>query len=263
MQKWQGGKYTFIAYYPYGLTASGNDVENTPYVIYTPSLSNTSNHADIMTAIFEDTSLSSSPYAYFDFHHRLAAIDVAALNFYEYSHNEGGSIHTDKVTIEITDLSLAFENLTYKKAKIYLDRRVASERTEIDAENDDAPNFTIVGGDKFIKIEPSITSEFQLITDAKSQQTMLLIPQENEDLKVTTTIKYRKLLPNNKYVNSKDELSDTPDIFTDTKETSFGQALKEGSRYYIQITFTSSAVSINIITSAEWDEMFGIDHEFE
>ena len=265
MQKWQGGKYTFFAYYPYGhsnVTASGNDVENTPYVIYTPSLSNTSNHADIMTAIFEDTSLSSSPYAYFDFHHRLAAIDVAALNFYEYSHNEGGSIHTDKVTIEITDLSLAFENLTYKEATIYLDRRVASVRTENDAENDEA-NFTIVGGDKFIKIEPSITSEFQLITDAKSQQTMLLIPQENEDLKVTTTIKYRKLLPNNKYINGNDELSDTPYIFTDTKETSFGQALKEGSRYYIQITFTSSAVSINIITSAEWDEMFGIDHEFE
>lgn len=259
MKQWEGGKYTFFAYYPYGndnVVPSG-DEENTPYVTYSPSLSSTSNHADIMTAIFEDTSLSSSPYAYFDFHHRLAAVDVAALNFYEYSHNEDGSVHTDKVTIEITDLSLAFKNLSYKSAQIYLDRRVSSVRTENDAEND-AASFTVVSGGN-VEITPSTTSDFQLITNAASKQTMLLIPQENENLEVTTTITFKKRLPNGTYLTD----DGGGDTFTDTKLTSFGQALKEGSRYYIQITFTSSAVSINIITSAEWDEINNIDHEFE
>jgi hypothetical protein len=38
--------------------------------------------------------------------------------------------------------------------------------------------------------------------------------------------------------------------------------LKEGSRYYLQMTFTSSAVSISIITSDEWDDI-KVDYEFE
>ena len=52
------------------------------------------------------------------------------------------------------------------------------------------------------------------------------------------------------------------EVFEQTIETPFKQPLKEGSRYYLQMTFTSSAVSISIITSDEWDDI-KVDYEFE
>lgn len=81
VKEWQGGKYTFFAYYPSSLNASSSSVEGTPYVIYAPDFNDTAEHRDVMTAMFEDTSLSSSPYVYFDFYHRLSAVDVVAMNF--------------------------------------------------------------------------------------------------------------------------------------------------------------------------------------
>ena len=88
IQEWQGGKYTFFAYYPYSLVVSGKEDEGTPYVTYGPDFNDTSEHRDVMTAMFEDTSLSSSPYVYFDFYHRLSAVDVVAMNFYEHSYED-------------------------------------------------------------------------------------------------------------------------------------------------------------------------------
>ena len=87
---------------------------------------------------------------------------------------------------------------------------------------------------------------------------MIFIPQEETDLEVTTTVKYKKRRPNGEYLT--DENGD--DVFTQTIETPFNQPLKEGSRYYLQMTFTSSAVSISIITSDEWDDI-KVDYEFE
>ena len=81
IKEWQGGKYTFFAYYPSSLNSSGANVEGTPYITYAPDFNDTAEHRDIMTAMFEDTSLSSSPYVYFDFYHRLSAVDVVAMNF--------------------------------------------------------------------------------------------------------------------------------------------------------------------------------------
>jgi hypothetical protein len=87
---------------------------------------------------------------------------------------------------------------------------------------------------------------------------MIFIPQENTDLEVTTTVSFKKRRPNGEY------LTDTngTEVFTQTIETPFKQPLKEGSRYYLQMTFTSSAVSISIITSDEWDDI-KVDYEFE
>ncbi|MBO5882134.1 MAG: fimbrillin family protein, partial [Alistipes sp.] len=132
IKEWQGGKYTFFAYYPSSLNSSGANVEGTPYITYAPDFNDTAEHRDIMTAMFEDTSLSSSPYVYFDFYHRLSAVDVVAMNFYEYSYDDPDSentVITEKITIDIVDLALSFENVQYKEAKIYLDRRIPSELT--------------------------------------------------------------------------------------------------------------------------------------
>ena len=93
---------------------------------------------------------------------------------------------------------------------------------------------------------------------ADMNSSMLFIPQENTELEVTTTVSYKKKRPNKEYL--KDDKGN--EVFTQTINTPFNQPLKEGSRYYLQITFTSSAVSISIITSDEWDDI-KVDYEFE
>ena len=279
VQKWSGGKYTFFAYYPYyddndvnkSVTTSGKDVEGTPYVKYAPKyfLTSTDYHTDVMTAMFQDTSLSSSQYVDFDFQHRLSAIEVVALNFYEYNHEDaGGNVTTEKIEIEITDLNITFENLKYKEAKLYLDSSIPSENTSLD--DDEVPSYDIVSsGSKSKSIAYSSTSEFQRID---RDQTLLVIPQTEEDLKVTTTVSFKKKRPNGTYLNAVpdtdgtayEEDDDNGWTYTTVKDSAFGQALKAGSRYFIQITFTSAAVSINILTSAEWEDLAeDVYHEFE
>ena len=260
IKEWQGGKYTFFAYYPINLRASSKDVEGTPYVTYSPSFSSTASHSDIMTAMFEDTSLSSSPYVYFDFYHRLSAVDVVAMNFYEHSYddpNNANTVITEKVTIDIVDLALQFENVQYKEAKIYLDRRIPSECTPADAGTN--PRYQIISSQNGTGIYLDYNEDGTLrpIT-AQNNSSMIFIPQENSDLKVTTTVSYKKRRPNGQFITDDNGNA----VYTQTITTPFKQSLKEGSRYYLQMTFTSSAVSISIITSDEWDDI-SVDYEFE
>jgi hypothetical protein len=265
IKTWEGGKYTFFAYYPSNnasVEPSGVDVKGTPYVVYAPAnfLTSTENHADVMTAMFEDTSLSSSQYVDFDFEHRLSAVEVAAMNFYMYDYEESGVFKSEKITIEITDLKVVFTNLDYKAAKFYLDSSIAPEPVA----NDGTPSYVIVDGMK--EISYNSNSSFTRVAEDK---VMLFIPQENEDLKVTTTVTYQKRRPDNSLLNADPDAdgitwNEANATYTAEKETKFGQALKPGSRYYIQVTFTSSAVSINIVTSAEWEDLSeDVRHEFE
>ena len=259
VKEWQGGKYTFFAYYPAGLNGSNANNEGTPYVTYAPDFNDTAEHRDIMTAMFEDTSLSSSPYVYFDFYHRLSAVDVVAMNFYEHSYDDPGAentVVTERVTIEIVDLALRFKNVQYQEAKIYLDRRIASECTPVGAGTN--PYYRIIsqGSGSGIYLDYNVDATLRPIT-SQNNSSMIFIPQENTDLEVTTTVSFKKRRPNGEYLTDNGS-----DVFTQTIETPFNQPLKEGSRYYLQMTFTSSAVSISIITSDEWDDI-KVDYEFE
>ena len=259
VKEWQGGKYTFFAFYPQTITSSGANVEGTPYVTYAPDFNDAGSHIDVMTAMFEDTSLSSSPYVYFDFYHRLSAVDVVAMNFYEHSYDDPdntNTVITEKITIEIVDLALQFQKVQYKETKIYLDRRIPSERTPAPAETN--PTYQIITEDDesgiFINYNEDAT--LRPITSTL-RSSMIFIPQENIDLEVKTTVKFKKRRPNGEYITENGS-----DVFTQTIDTPFKQPLKEGSRYYLQMTFTSSAVSISIITSDEWDDI-KVDYEFD
>ena len=259
IKEWQGGKYTFFAYYPSSLNERSSNVEGTPYVIYVPDFNDTAEHRDIMTAMFEDTSLSSSPYVYFDFYHRLSAVDVVAMNFYEYSYDDPdaeNTVITEKITIDIVDLALSFKNVHYQEAKIYLDRRIPSELTP--ADEGTKPYYQIISQDSGSGIYINYNEDATLrpITSQKNSS-MIFIPQETNDLEVTTVVKYKKRRPNGEFISENGS-----NVFTQTIETPFKQPLKEGSRYYLQMTFTSSAVSISIITSDEWDDI-KVDYEFE
>lgn len=257
IKEWQGGKYTFFAFYPQTVSHSTASDEGTPFLTYAPDFNNVGAHIDIMTAMFEDTSLSSSPYVYFDFYHRLSAVDVVALNFYEHNHTENSVTTTEQIVIELTKLQLDFENVQYKEAKIYLDRRIASDLTPADAGTN--PSYTIFdyGNDYAIPVNYNTNANLTPIT-AVYNNSMIFIPQENSDLKVKTTVSFKKRRPNGQYLT--DDNGST--VFTQTIETPFNQPLREGSRYYLQMTFTSSAVSISIITSEEWDDI-PVDYEFE
>lgn len=263
IKEWQGGKYTFFACYPYNLSVSDDSVEGTPYLTYMPNPTNAGNHVDIMTAMFEDTSLSSSPYVYFDFYHRLSAVDVVALNFYEHSYddpNAENTVITERVIIDLVGLSLAFENVQYESAKIYMDRRIPSECTLVTEGNNLEYNYVIYkeGSGYSISIDYNEDSTLRPVTAYPFDKSMIFIPQENSDLKVNTTVSFKKRRPNGEYLTD----ANGSTVFTQTIETPFNQPLKEGSRYYLQMTFTSSAVSISILTSAEWDDI-KVDYEFD
>jgi hypothetical protein len=161
-------------------------------------------------------------------------------------------------------------------------------------------NFVLIGpssnsGLTTYSIAPSDNAN--TIVTVETETSMTLIPQEfdpndatDKDVEVTATIIYRmKNKATGEYV-IKPKVNDEGDFvdalgnvipldgegnptaelyyegyedrpFSVTKVSNFNQALVEGSRYYVVLTFTSDAVSINIITAAAWDDK-EIDYEF-
>lgn len=252
VQQWTGNKYAFFAYYPYGSTnvvASADTELNTPYVTYTLDEENVDNLVDVMTASFINTSVNSSKYVSFNMIHRLSAIDVTAYNFYQ----EGA----EYVDIEIQDLKIDLTNLKYNKAKIYLDDAISSVYTA----GGGTASYHIIesGTDDPYTVDPNQTDVAEITADRT--RSMLLIPQETTDLQVKTTIVFKKKL-NGTYLEDAENPGSYE--FTVEQSTTFGMPLQERSRYDVQVTFTSAAVSINIVTAAQWDDYEdNIDHDFE
>lgn len=307
---WGTNRYAFFAYAPYGrkniVDPSAPTVEGTPYVTYTLDTANSANHADIMTGYAADCYSALSKDVTFRMWHRLAAVDVAAVNYYDYSYasgsvdSEGNAIYnTEKVQIEINSITAKFNNLKYGSAKIYLDRNMATVPTALSSGT--KPSYPIGEYD----LAYSASSEFDYIS-VNNKTTMLLIPQEDatpedtsDDLSIEVVVNYKKKRPDNTYLQTVVETveendngkivqreykvdvpagSDTTGIdpnpdangdikvigpdFTTTQIATFDRSLKEMYRYYALLTFTSHAVSINIITSAEWTEN-KVEHEFD
>ena len=306
---WETNRYAFFAYAPYDhnkVAPSGSTVEGTPYVTYTLDTTNSANHADIMTGYAADCYSALSKDVTFRMWHRLAAVDVAAVNYYDYSYasgsvdSEGNAIYnTEKVQIEINSITAKFNNLKYSSAKIYLDRNMATVPTALSSGT--KPSYPIGA----YNLAYSTSSEFDYIS-VNNKTTMLLIPQEDatpedtsDDLSIEVVVNYKKKRPDNTYLQTVVETveendngkivqreykidvpagSDTTGIdpnpdangditvlgpdFTTTQIATFDQSLKEMYRYYALLTFTSHAVSINIITSAEWTEN-KVEHEFD
>lgn len=301
-----GSKYAFFAYAPYGhdnVEPSGEDVEGTPYVKYTLDTGDATNHADVVTGYAVNCYAAINKYVTFRMRHRLSAVDVAAVNYYDYSYDSGSVdadgepiYTTEKVTIEIAEMTATFTNLQYGSADIYLDN---SEIVRYPAS--EQPSYPIVNGG--YELKPSASSEFDYISEDQST-TMLFIPQEDDpmndtdNLTVTLDVKYKKKRPDDTYLWTVVETviedgeereykvdvpagSDTSDInpnpdadgvitvhgtdnntFTTTQIATFDQSLIAENRYYALLTFTSHAVSINILTAAAWNENL-VDYEFD
>ena len=52
-------------------------------------------------------------------------------------------------------------------------------------------------------------------------------------------------------------------LYSPALNVNFSKELGEGRRYYIELTFTSDAVSVNIIAADEWNTLPDVKHEFE
>ena len=48
-----------------------------------------------------------------------------------------------------------------------------------------------------------------------------------------------------------------------TNAITFSRSLVEGRRYFIEITFTSDAITTDVLAAEEWDMVRNVIHEFE
>lgn len=285
--QWTGYKYSFFAYYPainslskdVSIYPSKVDYEGTPYVEYRISRTDPASTVDLMTASVIDTDANSSKEVQFNFKHRLSAIDVAAVNYCEYDPNPDNNDSTDvlPVTIEVHEASFRMTNLLYDTYIVSLDD--TKQSTPSNRSSDTIANFELLtASEEDITIEFNKDGDIQMrpITSAEKNTTMIVIPQTTP-LHIEPEIIYYRRLPDAngkaRYLDSSDKIHElelnqqgghigTPPAFTYETAFNFDRGLLEGRRYFIQINFTSDAVSVNIIAADEWNEKPKVDHEF-
>ena len=301
---WTGNSYSFFAYYPTNhpnikLFGDGNVKQGTPYIQFDlPISSKPTDLIDVMTASYIDTGVASSSSVALKFHHRLSAIDVGARNYYKYNHDQNSTTPDKLVTIEITNLTLSLTNILHTSAKIYLDERVATVPTNQSTRQ--SIQYVMVGNAEWAPniydVDPNTASDraIRLITtqEGKNASSIMLIPQTDllhGEVSLTYrkkftdddgTVKYQKIntddLGNTYYTWTPLPTDSNAHQYYEFKPTlpvNFSKQLTEGSRYYIELTFTSDAISINIIAADEWDsdrnndgkvdDLDNIYHEFE
>lgn len=221
---------------------------------------------------------------------------------YDHDHDGGsvGATPAKQVTIEIIDLTVSLDNITSTSANIYLDPSKATVLNPDSSKEIKSIEVVMVGNKSWapltFPVKPNTASDRairRIERDGEVMSTLLLLPQE-QALTGNITLKYRK-----KYTDNGKELYQRWDFMQDengndvvdengepmlkytwtelpTNETSlqrylfdaprtlkFDRPLIEGRRYFIELTFTSDAVSVNIIAADEWDDKDDIRYEFE
>lgn len=275
---WTGNHYSFFGYYPSShsnikLFDDGNVKQGTPYIIYTLPIDNDPTKLiDVMTASYIDTGVASSASVPMQFHHRLSAIDVGARNYYEYDDDNNKATAPKLVTIEITKLIVNLTNVVNTSAKIYLDHTIPTVYPENQPKasqvyamvNINTPwavsSFDVVPNTKEDRAIRLVTTQ-----TGENASSILLIPQ-TEFLHGAIELVYKKKYQDDNgnwvYLHEGTNTEDFEFSPTDLN-INFSKQLIEGRRYYIELTFTSDAVSVNIIAADEWDDKDDIRHEFE
>ena len=299
---WTGNKYSFFAYYPSNhdnitLFDNGTSKSGDPYIVYKlPISSKPTDLIDVMTASYIDTGVASSASVALQFHHRLCSVDVGARNYYEYNHDQDPETANKLVTIEISSLTLDLTNIVSTTAKIYLDHTIPTELNYKPTR--ESISYVMVGSAAWapntFDVQPNTASDraIRLVTtqSGENASSILLLPQ-TELLHGTVKLTYRKKFTDDdgtvKYQkinigNDGETYYTWTPLPTDTnahqyyefKPTlpiNFSKELIEGRRYYIELTFTSDAVSVNIVAADEWNfidkdgdgKSDNIDYEFE
>lgn len=275
---WTGNRYSFFGYYPADHSNikyfDNNAVQQgTPYITYTlPDSNNPTDLIDVMTASYIDTGVASSASVPMQFHHRLSAIDIGARNYYEYDHDNNSSTPDKQVTIEITQLILNLTNIVNTSAKIYLDHTIPSVYPENQARAEKVyamvngstpwaiPTFDVVPNTKEDRAIRLVTTQ-----TGENASSIILIPQTQlvtGAIQLVYKKKYKDDNGNWVYLHEGTNTEDFEFSPTDLN-INFNKELIEGRRYFIELTFTSDAVSVNIIAADEWDDKDDIRYEFE
>lgn len=275
---WTGNRYSFFGYYPANHSNikyfDNNAVQQgTPYITYTlPDSNDPTELIDVMTASYIDTGVASSASVPMQFHHRLSAIDVGARNYYEYDHDNNDSTPDKQVTIEITQLILNLTNIVNSTAKIYLDHTIPSVYPENQPRASKVyamvngstpwavPTFDVVPNTKEDRAIRLVTTQ-----TGENASSIILIPQTQlvtGAIQLVYKKKYQDDNGNWVYLHEGTKTEDFEFSPTDLN-INFNKELIEGRRYFIELTFTSDAVSVNIIAADEWDDKDDIRHEFE
>lgn len=265
IQAWTGNRYSFFAYYPSDnanvkLFDNGTQKKGVPYITYThPTDGDPTKLVDIMTASFIDTKIgydaNGNEINYevnLEMQHRMSAIDICARNYYK---DDAGI----PLTIEITKLDFK-PQVAYKKAKFNLDGTTEL----ISLENGDTGNltYTLVSNSTSrpdwarsifeVKHNNQIDTDLRDITSSDENTTILLIPQPSE-LGGTLELSYQMKYEDNTYVRN--EQGDILEKHVSYNLIDSKRALAEGRRYFVEITFTSDAVTVNITAADEWEEL--------
>lgn len=100
VQSWLDYKYyTFFGYYPYnasGVTVSGANDESTPYIEYSPSDNDPTQHQDVMVASAFDCTALNTGQVRMQFSHVLFCINIAVNNY------DDEAIRLENVTCQFT-----------------------------------------------------------------------------------------------------------------------------------------------------------------
>lgn len=275
---WTGNKYSFFGYYPADHSNikyfDNNAVQQgDPYITYTlPDDNDPTKLIDVMTAAYIDTGVASSASVPMQFRHRLSAIDVGARNYYEYDHDNNKGTAPKLVTIEITKLIVNLTNVVNTSAKIYLDHTIPSVYPENQPKASKVyamvnintpwavPTFDVIPNTKEDRAIRLVTTQ-----TGENASSIILIPQTellHGALELVYKKKYQDDNGNWVYLHEGTNTEDFEFSPTDLN-INFSKQLIEGRRYYIELTFTSDAVSVNIIAADEWDDKDNINHEFE
>lgn len=293
IQPWSGNTYSFFGYYPTDndlikLFDNGTVKQGEPYITYSlPNPLSIGEMIDVMTASYKDTGMASSKQVSLQFHHRLSAIDVGARNYYEHELEDGTVV---PVTIEIVGLDIRISNIRSTSAKIPLD---PSKSVIPNPSNTKAGevSFPMVGSNipwapESIEIAPNTADDRAMRPiqkDPKQPNTasIILIPQDEPIQGAIKLVYMRKYQDSNgKWLYNKvdgvwEYLPEDKNQWNDYKFDAannaennmiinFNKPLIEGRRYYIELTFTSDAISVNIVAADEWNELKDdIDFEFE
>lgn len=265
LKTWEAGKrYAFFAHYPVdqSITLSNGTYEGTPYITYTlPSTEDATLLKDVMTAHLLDTDNSTSNEVGLTFKHRLVAMDVQARNFNDALDNG------TEVYIKISSMKIKISNLAYNQIEIPLDASMEVTRKALDGWGKTAEyNIIPLGG--AVVVAPSGSSSGEETSTGVSDAfdtNIIIIPQEAVEgadgvvtgLKGKLEVEYQYVDSNGNTLTIEDKTGGSQSIDFDTKKD-----LKAGRKYYLQMTFSRSAITIAIIESGAWEDK-DVEIEFE
>ena len=266
LKTWEAGKrYAFFAHYPVdpsSITLSDSTYEGTPYITYTlPSTENATELKDVMTAHLLDTDNSTSNEVGLTFKHRLAALDVQARNFNDPLDNE------TEVYIRIDSMKIKISNLAYNQIEIPLDASMEVTRKALGDWRKTA-EYNIIPSDSSVVVAPSGSSsgeETSIGVSDAFDTNIIIIPQEAvkgangevTGLKGMLELTYEYVDSNGDGLTIEGNPGGSQSIEFDTKKD-----LKAGRKYYLQMTFSRSAITIAIIESGAWEDK-DVEIEFE